>query len=197
MLSGFLPKLRSPSVLPSHVTESRCAWFGIQTLGAAEGRADRQAAQGVRLIGSAVRMSNLTTDSFQVSFFSNDRPSRGWHRAGGFFSSRISLYREYICQEKSSPRPPLFSHCGCILTRESQPSFSFFLFLLLCAWFIHCKENALCSVHTNKRLLKESSFTLFFLCVCLLSQCWSRLLAVCESEIHEVKRTWLVALKYL
>lgn len=68
-----------------------------------------------------------------------------------------------------------------------------FLFLLLCAWFIHCRENALCSVHTNKRLLKESSFTLFFLCVCLLSQCWSRLWAVCESEIHEVKRTRLVA----
>lgn len=83
---GVLPKLRSPSALPSHVT-----WLML-CLGLASKR-PRCRAPG-RLTGISGGLGGWVGVGSDVQFdhrlissldFSNDRPHRGWHRAGGLY----------------------------------------------------------------------------------------------------------------
>lgn len=201
---GVLPKLRSPSALPSHVT-----WLML-CLGLASKRPHCRAPG--RLTGSSGGLGGWVGVGSDVQFdhrlissldFSNDRPHRGWHRAGGlYFYSNLSQTQSLCTAGIFVKRNPvngrlyfLIVATSWLMNHSLLPLF--FFFLLLCAWFIHCKENAFCAVRTNKSLLKESTFT-FFLCVrLLLSQCWSCLRAACKSHIWNVEKTQRVALRYL
>lgn len=170
----LLPKLRSPPALPSHVT-----WVTL-CLGLAS-KHPRCRAPG-RLTGGSGGLGGWEGVGLDVQFdhrlisgldFSNDRPHRGWHRAGGLYfysnlSQTQSLCTAGIFVKRNAVKGRLYfpivatswlmNHC--LLFPQ------IFFFLLLCAWFIDCKENTFCSLRTNKSLLKESTFT-FFPCVCV------------------------------
>lgn len=79
-----------------------------------------------------------------------DPTDRRWLGAGGLFLIPICLTQSLCTAGVFEKRNPVNERLHfLIVAHEFQSA----LFLLLCSWFIHCKENTLCNVQAKKTLL--------------------------------------------
>lgn len=148
-----MPRLRNPSVLPSHVT-----WVTLRLarhLNAPARRAPGRLAGssgGFRWVGVG---SHVQLDHRLVSIFLMIDPTEdGWHGAGGLFLVPGRLIQSLCTAAISVRRNPangrlyfLIVATSPLMNRSLLPPL---YFLLLCASFIHCKEKTFCVVRTNK-----------------------------------------------
>lgn len=156
-----LPSLRIPSVLPSHVTWVTLCLAWHLNAPAAERRADWQGLW----VGSEVQFDHRLISSL---CFSHDGP----HRAGGLFPFPVRPVQSLCTAGIFVKRNPVNGRLYFLIVATlwlMNHSLLLLGFLLLCAWFIHCKENALCSVCTNQNsLMKKRTFTFFSVYACFL-----------------------------